>query len=419
MTETPDSVTNGFRRLLCFMFLWNMKCAEKICVWLMIFLPAVSCGLDQLEETRHSNQEGVWMNPSFGKYSRDKCYALAFDYPDGYDWRSDPDKGTVRCSMVLFADGVPMLKIPVGERHQVSSDPGSYRLSEGHLYTFHADSISTTVRKDGHILYAWEGAEVIDDIRDVNGSIHTLSRPSGAGGFVYRVDGGTVVQRQTGRSFGHLDVLDGHVYFYFSQSVASSDSAAVSYYRVTDGKVMRIVPSAQENMTDIRMFGPDVMLSITGGQVQSPVMIWEDHKDTLGTSMVARTISASFLDCDRPVALVRHMYSGANLMTDIIWEGGKDWKMYRIGSTLAAVYADDSGYGAVINPKGIQDGTLFSGSKAYLIPSGYSAYSRDCMVRKKGVMHAGLTSVEGGFPVVWREGVLDTLKVNGPLVCLR
>jgi len=30
-----------------------------------------------------------------------------------------------------------------------------------------------------------------------------------------------------------------------------------------------------------------------------------------------------------------------------------------------------------------------------------------------GILHVGLSSVENGFPVVWKDAALDTLRING------
>ena len=36
---------------------------------------------------------------------------------------------------MVFADGVPMLRLPVGEGHEVSADPDMHEIIDGHLYT--------------------------------------------------------------------------------------------------------------------------------------------------------------------------------------------------------------------------------------------------------------------------------------------
>lgn len=419
MTKAPDSVTNGFRRLPCFMFLWDMKHAERTFIFLVLSLSMSACGLNQIDESLHSNTDGVWEGPSFGYYTEDKCYAVALDYPEGYDWRTDPDRGSVKCHMVMFADGVPVLRIPVGDAFDVSSDPDSHFVAEGHLYTSFPDGESTVVKKDGRRLYEFSGAEYIDDIKLSGDSVHILSTPSGSGGFVYRIDGDPVVERNDGYSFRHIDIHEGQAFFYFCQDVIDADGRHASYYRSTDGKIQKLDIIAGGKVADIRMFDSDVVLSLEEGRNIAPALASAGHIDTLRTSLSSDAIAVSFIDHEKPCMSVRFLHSGSNLMTDVIWTGGQEWKMYRLGCTFAAASMDAAGYCAVINPHDGRSGNVFSGNRAYDMPAGYSVFTGRCIVRKNGVLHVGLTPSGMGCPVVWKEDGADTLKVNGPVISLQ
>ena len=122
---------------------------------------------------------------------------------------------------------------------------------------------------------------------------------------------------------------------------------------------------------------------------------------------------------DRLSVCVRLRYSGDNLMSDVIWLGNGEQKMYRIGQTLSAVYVDDGGCNAVMNPSDGRDGIIFRNSSANLIPQGYRICSKNCMTRRDSVLYVALSASGNGCPVLWRNGELDTLKMNGPLTCLR
>ena len=173
---------------------------------LMIAVALLSaCGLEQVGVGEHSSSDGIWRGPSYGKHYSGTVYAVALDYPDGYDWRADAQKGRVKCSMVMFADGVPVLKVPVGDVYEVSSDKSRHRLRDGCLYTDYTDGNTTVIKRDGEAVARFEGAEDILCMEVHDGRVHTLSRRAGGGGFLYRVDGTLVLERPDGTVYPHLD----------------------------------------------------------------------------------------------------------------------------------------------------------------------------------------------------------------------
>ena len=62
-------------------------------------------------------EEDIWTGPgvSVGGDSESICYVTGIDYPEGFDWRESNGEESVRCSLTVFADAVPMLKLPVGK----------------------------------------------------------------------------------------------------------------------------------------------------------------------------------------------------------------------------------------------------------------------------------------------------------------
>ena len=95
----------------------------------------VSCGLQVLGDGSGDGTEDgaddVWTGPGSsivngdtGPIKKSVWFMTGFDYPEGYDWRSDQQVGEVKCSLVVFANGVPMMKVPVGHEYEVSSEIG-------------------------------------------------------------------------------------------------------------------------------------------------------------------------------------------------------------------------------------------------------------------------------------------------------
>lgn len=378
-----------------------------------------SCGLEKVEEGTHSSSDGIWRGPSYGKHLSGTVYAVGLDYPDVYDWRADTEKGKVKCSMVLFADGIPVLKIPVGDAHEVSSDVARHRVRAGNLYTDYTDGKTTVLKRDGKEFARYEGAEDILCMEVHDGMVHSLSRPSEGKGFRYRVDGTLVLERSDGAPYPHLTVHQDSVRFCFSQSQRTSEGEQMRYYQVSDGIVRQVeVPSEVTHVRDMIMSDGNIamVVSLPG---RSPVLMHDDREEYVEYLGRQKVVSCTFCDSGRLCVCVRCRYSGDNLMSDILWTADDGWTMYRIGRTLACVHVDEESCNAVINPADGRDGIIFSGRTAAAVPQGYGVFSKECMTRRDSVLYVGLSSGGEAPPLVWRNGLTDTLRINGPLTCLR
>ena len=180
-----------------------------------------SCDLTEVGGTQ-SSREDIWKNPTFSKDStsreRVRCFITGLDYPDGYDWRADPEKGVVKCSLVVFCDGIPVMKVPVGKEYEVSPDPDMHRIIDGDLYTDYSTSDETVIKKNGKELFRYGGREMILGMTVSKGSIYTLGQPRHGEGFTYRKEAGFRVSKAAIRSGFHIiclqrtDLLPGRQY---------------------------------------------------------------------------------------------------------------------------------------------------------------------------------------------------------------
>lgn len=393
--------------------------AMRIYVMLICAAGLVACGLEEMGTGQYAGQEGIWYGPSYGKNMSGTVYTVGLDYPSGYDWRADADKGMVKCSLVLFADGIPVLKVPVGDGYEVSSDQSCHRVRNGHLYTDYTDGKSTVLKRDGKEIARYDGAEEILCFEVFNGKIHTLNRRKGSEGFVYRVDGNLVLERQDGNPFLHMAEHADSVRFCFRQTQKTATGNEERYYESVSGTVRQIGTATDSlKIRDMKIIDGN-LYSLADIPGKNPVILHDGKEDYAAYLIRQNVVSCSFCDSDSLCVNVRCRYSGSNTMTDILWTGGNEWTMYRMGQTLSAVHADADGINAVINPSDGRDGMIFSGRTAHLIPQGYRVYSRDCMTRRDSVLYVGLSSGADAPAIVWKNGVLDTLKINGPITCLR
>lgn len=389
--------------------------------YVLMIIAAVlhSCGLWQTDVGVHSGSDGIWHGPSYGKHMSGTVYAVGLDYPDGYDWRTDMEKGDVRCSMVLLADGTPVLKVPVGQVHEISSDNDRHRLRSGRLYTDFTDGMTTVIKKDGVEIIRYDGSEDILCLEEYGGQVHSLSRPAGGSGFRYRVDGNLVIERSDATPFLHLKEHADSVRFFFCQEQNLTQGKEMRYYQVADGIVRRIpVDSRVTKVWDMDMIDGKVSVAVSFPDM-SLALFQDGNQETIKYMTDLDMISCTFCGHGRMCLWMRYLYSGDDLMTDVLWLGSSERIIYRMARDLSAVYVDDDGYNTVINPTKRTAGLIFTGERANAMPDGYRVCSKDCILQRDGSIYVALSSDKGGPPLIWKDGTLDTLNMDGPLTCLQ
>lgn len=414
MTDVPVSVTSGSRYFSYYAFLWGMK---KIVLLMLLLL--TSCGLKQVDMEIHSGSDGVWLGPSYGKHMSGTCYALGLDYPKGYDWKSGQLNEDMECDVVMFADGIPVLRIRTGDGYEVSTDILRHRIRDGKLYSDYTDGITTVIKEDGKELMRYEGAEEIICLETVDGRIHTIGKPPGGAGFSYRVDGDCLVRRDSATVYPHLDEHDGRVGFCFSSTVRDAGGSRQQHYCVTGGKVVRVeVGPEVTKVWDTRMVSGYPCMAVSRKE-KAPVIIFGDGSESDSNMNITDMVSCSFCDSEPLCLCFRFGQLSPALMTDVLWMGDERLTIFGLGCTLSAVCVDEYGFSAVINPSDETDGEIYDSDDFHPMPEGYAVISRECIARKDDVLHVALSSTAGGPPVIWTPVGSDTLSINGPLFCLR
>ena len=279
----------------------------------MVLLLLSSCGMGQMDVGVHSDADGIWYGPSYGKHMSGTVYTVGLDYPDGYDWRTDADKGEVKCSLVMFADRIPVLKVPVGSRYEVSSDNARHRLRSGYLYTDYTDGNTTVIRRDGQELVRFDGAEEIVDLEVYDGSLHSLGCPKGGSGFVYRIDGEVAVERESGSLLSGLSVCDGKICFCFSRQTVSSSGALMNHYLSEDGKVSLVETGDDvEEVLDMGVYADGLYMLVRVRGVGAPVLIKGESRRIVSLTTFSVTAFHRLYRCHPPVITTRstHIQAG-------------------------------------------------------------------------------------------------------------
>lgn len=391
----------------------------KRLLYAVVLLMAVSCGLTEVGEPVRRPGGGVWTGPgvNVGKYDPDKtvCYVTLMSYADGYDWRPDWEKGSVRCSLVVLADGIPMMKVPVGDEYETSSDPDMHRIVDGHLYTDFSTSSETVVKKDGRLLFRYPGRELICGLIVDSSDVYTLGHPRDGGGFTYRRNGEILLQRTSGRSFARLYRDKGDICFAFSEPVVSASDTIERYYHVRNGNV-----SQEALREDVKRVWD--ILAIDGSVVYVADVVGVAHPVVCnGLSMhVLSMPQASWMASCRLLASAGNIYvegivaKAGKPLTAGIWTDYDSFHAFPSGMALASVCVSEGSVCCVLNSStSWQNGQIYHNGRTAAMPMNYVSMGSRTAVMADGILTIGLSSRTGGKPQLWKDGLVQTLDYNG------
>lgn len=391
------------------------KIARK-CVQVAVGLSAISCGVSEIGDFTKDEGNGVWTAPSKGNppSSRSVTYVTAFDYPDAYDWIHNPEKGSVRCSLVVFADSNPVMKVPVGDAYHVSDDPDMHRVIDGHLYTDFATDTETFIKKDGKPLFSYEGRESVVDMLVIGDSLHILGHRRNGEGFSYRINGRVVLERDSGYTFGCMDADGDGVCFAFTEPIVSAEGRKECYYCFRNGAVSQTALREDiKKLWDICFHKGKtyILASLTG--VGVPVVISEDGLTALslpyGTSVVSGQIFSVGNVCGTEMLL-----SSESGLSSALWLQGRLYQCFETGLSVSAIFSSEDGVACVLNARSSSGtGSVFRMGERIAMPSGFICLGRSPVDMIDGILTVGLSSLSGARPIVWKDGKTEELDVNG------
>lgn len=376
----------------------------------------LSCEITELGEVKKDETNGVWGGPTaeVPEVGQKITYVTAFDYPEGYNWHADPERGEQKCSLVVFRDGVPSLKVPVGNKYNVSPDPDMLRIIDGHLYTDFSTSSETIIKKDGKPLFTYQKPEMICDFLVHGDDVHTLGHSRTGGGFSYRINGVVVLERSNGYTFERLAIQDTTVSFAFVEPITSADGIMERYYVMREGKVSQTALRDDiRKVWDIVIFNGRTycLASLVG--LSAPVLVSDG-----GLTALPMPSSMSLLSCRMIVMTsgicVEGIFSDGNSIMTILWNQDLSYRCFPKDRTFSAVSYNNDVVHCAINPTSRGGaGLIYRGDESYTMPMSYACMSRDAIDFSSGMLSVGLSSLDGEKPLLWVDGQIDTLDING------
>lgn len=394
---------------------------KKILPGVIFCFSAAACALVEIGQVQKDEQNGVWSGPSIPPpaSAQSVTYVSAFDYPDGYDWRADPERGEVKCSLVVFREGVPVLKVPVGNDYLVSPDPDMHRIIDGHLYTDFSTETTTVIKRDGKPLFSYQKPEMICDLQLAGAQIHTLGHSRSGQGFSYCINGEVSLERESGYTFERISFEDSTASIAFAEPIASAGGVVERYYVMRGGKVEQVALRDDINKVwDVAFHDGEIyyLASLVG--VAAPVLV--SQHDVVALSM---PVSQQLVSCRMSVLpdgiCVEGVLDDHKLLQSIFWTPDGRHHLFPKGMTFSASCRTEEGVHYTLNPApGNSAGLIYRGGESLDMPSGYSCMGRLAMDFSSGLLSVGLSSLSGGKPALWVDGELKEIDANGYICCV-
>lgn len=378
-------------------------------------------GLKEIAVPEKESEGDIWTGPGANMTAADSvdiCYVTGIDYPAGWDWTAvSKDMESVRCSLTVFADGIPMLKLPVGEGYEVSADPDMHMMIDGHLYTVFCSDGYTSIRRDGKAFLKFEGEENIRELIVDEEDVHTIGVPRDGRGFTYRKNGTAVMERKTGYVFERLNIDSGRMCFAFCQSVTTSDGTGERYYIVRDGRSSVVeFDDDVHSVWDIMSHQDRTCALVSSGPWKATELIAGEEKLAVGLPPGAAMLSCRLFPSGNRIC-IEGMYTDeeGNIYSGL-WIEGQEYMLFETGQSIAGVCSSDQDICCILNPDADNHvGTIFKSGKTWEMPEGYYFRGNNPMIVADGDLHIGLTSINEEKALVWKNGQTTVLKLNGPI----
>lgn len=386
----------------------NGGCGPMLLAASMIVV-IVACGIS---EVGAPDQAGTEEKPGISSAVRPVCCVSGFDYPPGFDWGDDHHQEGVKCSLVVFADGIPEIKVPVGDGYEVSDDPDMHRVIDGDLYTFYSKHGKTVMRRNGAPLFRYEGEEVLVDITVVDDNLFTLTHKH-SGGFSYRKNGELLIERLSGETFGRFWNDGDSLCFAFRQPVVKDDGVEQRYYMVCDSNVIPVqIHEEADKIWDLMSENgfPCVLLSLRG--TGDTFLFQEGAKRKIEIQESAEILACRLFEADSLIGVECVYEYPDGRYESGIWVDGSEYMRFEAGRSIHSLCYSEGKVYCILNPKD-DEGIIFDNGEISTMPEGYYCINESVLSVHEGELYVAMTSKAGLYPLVWHGGQTDTLRLNG------
>ncbi len=389
-------------------------------VMAMALMASVSCGLQEIGGDE-SGKDDVWLGPGVGisqgtaeSVRKTVWYLTGVDYPEGYDWRADAEVGTVKCSLVVYANGVPMMKVPAGDAYETSSAPDMHRVIDGDLYTDYSSDSTTVIKKNGKLLFRYPGREMMVGMAVDGDDVYTLGQSRSGRGFSYRKNGELLFEHPSGRLFDHFEKSASGCSFAYSEEISLSERIVERYYIYSEDSVRQIaVREDVKKVWDVLITDGDVQYLASLVGISNPVSVsGDDSMTALEVSQGSSVRSCRFVH-GMPDVVEGVVRQSTGVMTSYIWRSSAVDTMFPLGLMVSSMCSWDDGICCTLTRQKEGAGMISRCGELFQVPVGYSVMGASPIAVVDGILHVGLTSSIEGRPAVWKDGEVHPLDFNG------
>ena len=377
---------------------------------LIAFLPLLSaCSLVELEDYRAEQDAWVSPVPLTGK-----LYAVGVDWEDDYDWHLDPTPGEVTCSLVVWVDGRIAARIPAGPEYGVNTDPDSFRMLDGQLYTLGIRGNETLVKANGKELFRYSGREILVEMAVEGDTVYTLTNSCRGKGCAFRRNGEVLFEDDSGIAYSHLDGHQGKYSFAFRKEERGG-SVAYFYY---DGETVcpADLPPETVFVEDMLVHEGKVAACLWMRKQRGPVLLKDRRLIWLPVdTSIEGKVSWCQLSCAEDGTLA--VCGCFDQYMTAFWLEEKQAGSY-IGFTgtwgMQVVGGEILAYQAAHWSLRFSD-CIFWKDRLLSLPKGYTAYGWKPVCLWQGQVYAALTPLGEGKPVIWTSSGFTEVGINGCL----
>lgn len=412
-------MVNVFHHSIPFTSFASKKGMRKLGVYVLFGLIVLSCGLSEIGGSKSNAGPGIWGGSITGGGGgtgalESVCYMIGVDYAKGYDWRSDQASDAVKCSLVVYLDGIPIMKVPVGVAEQISADADMHRVINGSLYTDYTTESETIIKKNGQQLFVYDRPERIADMIIQGQDVYTLGESRSGNGFSLRCNGEVLVSREKGSLIAPLRMDGDSLCFGFCEPIRTATGTIERYYAVYGRSVRNL--SLREDLKkvwDVFTVDGEVVYLATLQAVAQPVIIKGEDIRALNVQKGLTILSCSMFKHDGRIG-VQGLCKGANgTIKSGLWVDYSPLIMFD-NMNISSLCTDGAGICCVLNPVDAKSpGMIYRCGELYQMPQGYSCMGIQSLAMVNGILNVGLSSQKGDNPLLWKDGQLEQVPING------
>lgn len=397
---------------------------QKLNILIIAAALAASCSLNEVDNSERPSRNEIWENTSYGKDSSDTgrkvCYMTAMDYPDGYDWRVDTEKGSVKCSLTVFADEIPIMKIPVGDEYEISSEPDMHRMIGGHIYTDYSTDSETVIKKDGKEIFRFDGREMILDAYVSGQDFLTLGCPRKGNGLTFRKNGTAVFQKNNAVPFNKMLTKNNGISFAFREIVESGNDELEKYWLFQDSEVRQIAARDDiQKVWDIIIHNGEVCYIADIVGIDQPVLVQGETLKVLDTPERMQIVMGRMFSVENAIATELIYTYNHVFYSSGIWVGSEQYWMLNFGTTISGLCTWENGIYCMFNSNSEKGGGLILRcGEALNAPEGYTMIGNNPICVTDGILRIGLSSLTGEKPIIWKDGITSEIDINGYICTL-